>query len=183
MRDCGQRLTGLGSARFVTYGRLMTMKMRHDPVWALVGAVAALLATAMDVSAQRAPRSPTADPNEGTVQTQKQDKQFPLGWAWSGVSLNGKPFPSERPTLTVDENLRGSGFSGCNTFSATMYPLKDQSFAVGPIAVTRRSCDKAVSDSERALLLALRTAQRWDTVGGRLVIKTQAGEIIFERAL
>jgi heat shock protein HslJ len=142
-----------------------------------------MVASATGAPAQRATRAPSVDPNEGKVQTQKMDKQFPLGWAWSGVSLNGKPFTTERPTLTVDENLRGSGFAGCNTFSASMYPLKEQAFAVGPLAVTRRSCDKGVNEAERALLVALRTAQKWDTVAGRLVIKSQAGELVFERAL
>ena len=159
------------------------MKMRFDPVLAIVSTCAILLVSSIEASAQRATRAPTADPNEGTVQTEKREKQFPFGWAWSGVSLKGKPFASERPTLTLDENLRGSGFSGCNTFSASMYPLKEQSFAVGPLAVTKRSCDKGISESERALLVALRTAQKWDIVAGRLIIKSQAGELIFERAL
>src|SRR5690349_1812109 len=75
---------------------------------------------------------------------QKQDKIFPVGTTWTAVDLNGKPFPGERPSFTVDQQFRAKGFGGCNTFSATAYPLRDQRLAVGPFAMTKRSCDKAL---------------------------------------
>jgi heat shock protein HslJ len=37
--------------------------------------------------------------------------------------------------------------------------------------------------SEQAFLVALRTAGKWDQDGSTLVIKTQTGELRFERAL
>ena len=36
---------------------------------------------------------------------------------------------------------------------------------------------------ERAFLVALRSAQKWDQQGSTLTIKTQNGELRFERAL
>lgn len=141
------------------------------------------LGMAGPAAAQRASRAPTADPNEGRVQTQSQPKTFPLGWAWIATSFGGKPFANARPTLVLDENLRGVGFAGCNNYSATMYPLNNQGFAVGPLAITSKSCDKGVTEAERAFLLALRMSQKWDLVQGRLVISTGKGEIVFERAL
>ena len=83
----------------------------------------------------------------------------------------------------VDQNLRGTGFAGCNTYSASAYPLRQQGFAVGPVAVTKRACDKAVMDFERNFLLALRGSRQWDLVEGRLVLKTAAGEIRFDRGI
>jgi heat shock protein HslJ len=61
--------------------------------------------------------------------------------------------------------------------------LRQQGFAVGPVAVTKRACDKAVMDFERSFLLALRGARQWDLVEGRLVLKTASGEIRFDRGI
>jgi heat shock protein HslJ len=36
-------------------------------------------------------------------------------------------------------------------------------------------------DVEKAFLLALRTAQQWDTEPGKLVIAGQNGKLVFER--
>ena len=97
-------------------------------------------------------------------------------------SLNGKSISDRRATFQVDANLRGTGFGGCNTFSAAAYPLRQQGFAVGPLALTKRACDKGMMDFERAFLLALRGARKCDLVDGRLVIKGAAGELRFDRA-
>ncbi|KRE23717.1 hypothetical protein ASE66_00110 [Bosea sp. Root483D1] len=113
----------------------------------------------------------------------KQEKNFPLDASWTAIQMNGKPITGYRATLKVDSNLRGTGFAGCNTFSASAYPLRQQAFAVGPIAVTKTACDKGASDFERGFLMALRTARQWDLVEGRLVIKTGAGEIRFDRGI
>jgi heat shock protein HslJ len=149
------------------------------------GLAACLVALAMagEALAQRATRAPTSDPNEGTVSTQKQEKTYPFGWSWSAVSINGKPYGPDRPTLQLDENLRGSGYAGCNTWSATIYPLREQGFAVGPIAVTRKACPKPQADLEKEFLFALRSAQKWDLVSGRLVLTNPRGQLIFERAI
>ena len=113
----------------------------------------------------------------------RNEKQFPLGASWTVVSLNGKPFGgSERPSFSLDQQFRVKGYGGCNTFSATAYPLKEQAFAVGPLALTKRSCDKAVMANEMQFLTALRTSAKWDTDGNTLTVKTQRGELRFERA-
>ncbi|MDB5557509.1 MAG: protein of unknown function Meta and HslJ [Enterovirga sp.] len=114
----------------------------------------------------------------------KEEKRFPLGQAWIAVSINGKPYAgAERPTFRLDDQFRVHGFAGCNTFSATAYPLREQGLAVGPIAMTKRACDKGVSSAEMQYLTALRTSAKWDTVVGSLVIKGPNGELKFERSL
>lgn len=113
----------------------------------------------------------------------QQEKTFPLGASWSVVALNGKPAYDRRATLIVDKNLRGTGFGGCNTFSAAAYPLRQQGFLVGPIALTKRSCDKGLLEFERTLLTALRATRNWDIVNGRLVLKGAAGEVTLSRSL
>lgn len=137
-----------------------------------------------DALAQRRQQMPPRgeQPQEAPPPRQ-QEKNFPLDASWTAIQMNGKPITGYRATLKVDSNLRGTGFAGCNTFSASAYPLRQQAFAVGPIAVTKTSCDKGTSDFERGYLMALRTARQWDIVEGRLVIKTANGEIRFDRGI
>ena len=114
----------------------------------------------------------------------KSDKQFPVPSSWIVMSLNGKPYAGfDRPTFTLDQQYRAKGFGGCNTYSATAYPLREQRFAVGPLALTKKQCDKAVMETERAYFVALRTAMQWDLEGVTLVIKGQNGELRFERSI
>ena len=111
-------------------------------------------------------------------------KKFPFDVQWIAVSLNNKPFPgqrADRPTLSLDETLRVRGFGACNTYSATAYPLQQQRFAVGPIALTKRECPKEMMDAEKIFLVALRTAQQWDSEEGKLIIYSQSGQLVFER--
>jgi heat shock protein HslJ len=115
-------------------------------------------------------------------QAPRQEKTFPLGTPWIGSSINGRPFTTQRPTIIIDGALRAQGFSGCNTFSATAYPLRGQGMAVGPVALTRKACDKATMDAERAFLLAFRAVQAWDVEAGVLVLKGRSGELRFERS-
>ena len=120
----------------------------------------------------------------GKLPSAKEEKRFPLGNAWIAVSLNGKAYSgSERPTFALDDQFRLRGFGGCNTFSATAYPLREQGIAVGPLAMTKRACDKAVMANETAFLTALRGSAKWETVVGSLIIKGPTGELKFERSL
>ena len=78
-------------------------------------------------------------------------KNFPLDQTWSLKELNGKPVPSGLDaSLKIDGNLRGSGFTGCNSWSATLYPVKDQHLMVGPFALTKKQCAKDVMRSRWA---------------------------------
>jgi heat shock protein HslJ len=127
--------------------------------------------------------SPQREEQQPAVPQPRQEKVFPLGASWALVTLNGKPVSGERPTLIVDDQLRGRGFAGCNTFSATAYPLREQAFAVGPVAVTRKSCEQGANATERAFLVAFRGSRKWDVVNGQLVLSGVAGELKFERSL
>ena len=111
-------------------------------------------------------------------------KNFPLDQTWSLRELNGKPVSSELDaTLKIDGSLRGSGFAGCNSWSATMYPIKDQHLAVGPYALTKKQCDKDTMAIEFGFLSALLAQPIWDLVNGELVIKGPRGEMRLARSL
>jgi len=153
---------------------------------AVLAALAVPMLTPGEAMAQRRQQMPSREEMGGGVTPipmPQQEKNFPLGASWSVVAMNGKPVQERRATLIVDQNLRGTGFGGCNTFSASAYPLRQQGFAVGPIAVTKRSCDKGALDFEKAFLMALRSANKWDLVNGRLVLKGGAGELTLSRSL
>jgi heat shock protein HslJ len=153
--------------------------------------LAALLAAFLAVTAASAqttpppgrPVGPTRSVDPKVPQPGQQDKIFPLGSSWVAVSLNGKTFGGERPTFSLDDQLRARGFGGCNNYSATAYPLREQGLAVGPFALTKKACDKSLMAVEQSFLVALRTAAKWDITGSQLVIRTQNGEIRFERSL
>ncbi|MCJ2012094.1 META domain-containing protein [Methylobacterium sp. J-076] len=116
--------------------------------------------------------------------TKAQEKNFPLDSTWTAVSINGKPFGGgDRPSFILDKQYRARGYGGCNTFAATAFPLKEQHIAVGPLALTKKSCDKALAAAEQAFFVALRTAAAWDIVGAQLVLKSPNGELRFDRAL
>ncbi len=148
---------------------------------------AALIMAAVAMTAPAAAQSPAAKP--GQPQQQKppggqREKQFPVPSNWTAVSLNGKPFTGrDRPTFSLDQQYRAKGFGGCNTYSATSYPLREQRLAVGPFALTKKQCEKDVMEAERAFLIALRTSMQWDLEGTTLVVKTQSGELRFERSI
>ncbi|CAD5299788.1 Heat shock protein HslJ [Bosea sp. 62] len=159
----------------------MNTQSRLGLLAALALSLSPMLVT--DALAQRRQPMPGRGEQPQEAPPPKQEKNFPLDASWTAIQLNGKPINGFRATLKVDSNLRGTGFAGCNTFSASAYPLRQQAFAVGPIAVTKAACDKSAADFERSYLTALRTAKQWDMVEGRLVLKTGAGEIRFDRGI
>jgi heat shock protein HslJ len=150
---------------------------------AFVAAFSMVSAAYAQTSAPGRPAGPTRQVDTKVPQPGQRDKLFPLGASWIAVSLNGKAFSGDRPSLRIDDQLRASGFGGCNTYSATAYPLREQGLAVGPFALTKKSCDKAVMAAEQAFLVALRTSAKWDLNGSTLIIRSQNGELRFERAL
>jgi heat shock protein HslJ len=155
--------------------------------------LATLLAALATVSAAQAqtaatygrPVGPTRQVDNKVPQPgQGGNKVFPLGSSWVAVSLNGKPFSGERPSFKLDGQMRATGFGGCNIYSTVAYPLREQSLAVGPFALTKKSCDKSTMAAEQAFLVALRTSGKWDIQGRNLVIQTQnGGQLVFERSL
>ena len=154
--------------------------------------LAALLATLAIVPAAHAQSAsslgrqagPARQVDSKVPQPGQGGKVFPLGSSWLAVSLNGRTFGGgERPSFSLDGQLRARGFGGCNTYAATAYPLREQGLAVGPLALTKRSCDKGVMAAEQAFFVALRTSAKWDIQGSTLIIHSQNGELRFERAL
>lgn len=151
---------------------------------AISGAASAQSAAARGWGANRGNSDQQQGGSFATVKKHDQEKRFPLGAAWIATSLNGKPYGgTERPSFRLDDQFRIQGFGGCNSFSTSAFPMREQGFAVGPLALTKRACDKGREAAEMAFLTALRTAAKWDTQIGTLIIKGPHGELRFERSL
>lgn len=111
-------------------------------------------------------------------------KNFPLDQTFSLRELNGKPVPASLDvSLMIDGALHGSGFGGCNSWSAVMYPVKDQHLLVGQYALTHKTCDKDKQAIEAGFLSALLGSPAWDLVNGDLVIKGPRGALRLVRSL
>jgi heat shock protein HslJ len=111
-------------------------------------------------------------------------KSFPLDQTWQLKELNGKPIAGDLDvSLKIDSALHGSGFTGCNSWSAVLYPVKDQHLAMGPPALTKKQCDKDTMAVELDFLSVLHSGPSWDLVNGDLVIKGPRGSLRLVRSL
>jgi heat shock protein HslJ len=150
----------------------------------VVAAVAAALSFAtVAYAGQKGPQ--TEEDNAPPKPLPPLQKNFPLDQTWSLRELNGKPVPPGIDiSLKIDGTLRGSGYDGCNSWSATMYPIKDQHLAVGPYALTKKQCpNKDLKALEIGFLSALLGNPAWDLVNDDLVIKGPRGSMRLVRSL
>ena len=141
-------------------------------------------ALSLSVAAFAGPPGPQNEEDKTPKPLPPLQKNFPLDQTWSLRELNGKPVPSGLDaSLKIDGALRGSGFTGCNSWSATLYPVKDQHLMVGPFALTKKQCPKDVMAIEFGFLSGLLGSPTWDLVNGDLVIKGPRGSMRLVRSL
>lgn len=114
----------------------------------------------------------------------RQEKQFQTKITWRLVEINNKRIPGNIDvTFMIDDAYRGSGFGGCNSWSATIYPVRGQKLAMGPIAYTKKQCDATTMQVERAFLSGLAGGPEWDVQNSTMILKSGAGTMRLERAL
>ena len=112
------------------------------------------------------------------------DMTFPVGAHWTVSTINDKPVPGDAElTLSIDSNDRGTGFSGCNTWSATLKPIQGQRLAMGSVALTGKTCPPAVIQLEHQFLGILHSGPYWSLEGSDLVVKSQFGVLRFSRGI
>jgi heat shock protein HslJ len=145
------------------------------------------LAVLIAVPASAQGRKPKAAPEQKQEQAQpgaekKYDKEFPTKANFNLKEINGKA-PAGDASLMIDSTFRGSGSSGCNTWSATIYPIKGQRLAMGPLVMTKKICDAAVMTFEKEYLTILHSGPTWDTQGDTLTVKGPTGNLVFLRSL
>ena len=111
------------------------------------------------------------------------EPQFPLNVAWTLITLNDRPAGRDPPSFEIDNTYRASGFSGCNTYSMTLYPARHQRLLPGSIALTRKTCDKDVMALERQVLGGLHAAPTWALVNDELLIRAPGASMRFRRGI
>lgn len=112
------------------------------------------------------------------------EMKFPTRANYELKSINGKPVPNDIiVTFIVDDAFRGTGNAGCNTWSATIYPVKGQRLAVGPVALTGKVCDKSRMDIEHAFVSILHASPKWNTSGSEMTLKLPQASMVLQRSL
>jgi heat shock protein HslJ len=141
----------------------------------------ALIATLVAVAALAKPLMKDDDAPKPMPPLQKN---FPLDQTFSLRDLNGKPVSADIDvSFKLDGAFRASGYTGCNSWSATAYPQQNQHLLVGGLAMTKKACDKGNLEIERAFLRALTGTPAWDLVNGDLVFKGPGGAMRLVRSL
>ena len=150
----------------------------------LLAALAAVSFAAEPALAQKKKKGQEQGQAEGEKKDDKYayESPFPTKANWQLTSINGKAPPADA-SLLIDENLRGSGASGCNTWSATLYPIKGHKLAMGPVAMTKKMCSPELMKFAVGFLNVLRSGPVWDLKGSTLTVKSQYGELVFARGL
>ena len=126
-------------------------------------------------------RERRADAPAAATETEPE-KPFPIDVNWQLIELNGKGV-SDGLSIRVDDTSHSSGFGGCNNFSAVLYQIRGQRLAMGPIALTKKSCDPAHAALERTFLGTLHSGPTWDVVAGDLVVKLGPNTLRFRRGI
>jgi heat shock protein HslJ len=141
-------------------------------------ALSLLLSAAVATPSLAAKRKPD---EKKTEEKKVEEKKFPTDGVWSLLEINGKGAPSDPPTLMIDSNLRGTGYAGCNTYSAALYPVKGMRLAMGPTAMTKKACPADRMNLEKLFLQILRSGPTWDVSGSDMTIKGQGGAMKLRR--
>lgn len=108
---------------------------------------------------------------------------FPYDRTFTAVTFKEQRFKDDRPTLLVSQNYRGTGFSACNNWSATVLPRTDQRLVIGPVAMSKRGCDKRLTHNEQVFLFVMRYSQSWTYDGRTLTFTGPFGTMKFEPAV
>ncbi len=109
-----------------------------------------------------------------------RESLFPLDTPFRLESINGKPTSGDA-MLQIDSSFRGSGYSGCNNWSAALYPIRGQRLVMGPVALTKKICPAPFMAQERLLLVTLHSGPTWSIDGPILTVKGRAATLRFRR--
>lgn len=128
--------------------------------------------------------APIPQPEEAPKPLPPLQKNFPLDQTFSLRDLNGKPVsPDLDVSFKLDGAYHASGYTGCNSWSATAYPQPNQHLLVGGFAITKKTCNKDDLAIERGFLRAFQGGPAWDLVNGELIIKGPGGALRMVRSL
>lgn len=98
-----------------------------------------------------------------------------IGQAWEATSIGGKPVTGQRkPTVTIEADLRTSGFGGCNRYF-TEASIDGAALSFGPAAATRMACAPDAMAEELSFFAALAAVSRYEVSDNSLRLLDAAG--------
>ena len=106
-----------------------------------------------------------------------------LGVTWEATAIGETPVaPGVEITLLIEADMRAGGVGGCNSFFSQATVTED-SFAIGEIARTQRSCLYERNMLEKSYFDALKAAVSWSVDGDTLTLLDREGKpaVTFER--
>ncbi|MDE2365217.1 MAG: META domain-containing protein [Hyphomicrobiales bacterium] len=156
--------------------------MRKLAYLALAASAAVLLAQPVLARSKKPPANQGQQQDDKAKKSDEYEAPFPTKMTWNLTSMNGKPSSADA-SFIIDENYRGSGASGCNTWSAALYPVKGHRLAMGPVALTKKTCGAELANFERVFLTVLHSGPTWELQGSTLTVKSQYGTLVFDRGL
>ena len=106
-----------------------------------------------------------------------------LNITWEATAIGETPVPpGVEITLLIENDMRAGGSGGCNSFFSQA-TITEDSFAIGEIARTQRSCFYERNTLEQSYFDALKAAVTWVIDGDRLTLLDGAAKptVTFER--
>jgi putative lipoprotein len=123
------------------------------------------------------PEQPSSEPV-----TEPEDLAI-LNVTWEATAIGETPVqPGVDISLLIEPDLHAGGVGGCNSYFSQTTLTKD-SFAIGELARTQRSCGYDRNMLEQSFFDALRAAVTWIVEGDTLTLLDASGEptVTFER--
>jgi putative lipoprotein len=106
-----------------------------------------------------------------------------LNITWQATTIGEAPVPpGVDVTLQIESDMRAGGVGGCNSYFSQA-TITEESFSIGEVARTQRSCFYERNMLEQSYFDALKAAATWVIDNDTLTLLDSAGQptVIFER--
>ncbi len=157
----------------ITAGDLRFRNPEPYPVAPLAPAVPIVIVTSLVAQAPQPSGAPLAEPETLPL----------LNITWRAITIGETPVPSGVDvTLQIGSDMRAGGVGGCNSYFSEA-AITEQSFSIGEIARTQRSCFYERNTLEQGYFDALKAVATWTVDNDTLTLFDGAGQptVIFER--
>ncbi|HEY8260567.1 MAG TPA: META domain-containing protein [Methylosinus sp.] len=149
----------------------------------LIGLTACGLAASAHAKGKPAKEATKEQKEDGSPEPVLTYKPFPHNFIFNLKDINGKAPPADI-WIRVDSTMRGSGFSGCKSWSAVFVVGANRLGPKSMPAVADSKCDPALQAIERDFWQMMLSGPFWDTQGSDLILKGAKGGVLrFTRSL
>jgi len=149
----------------------------------LIGFMACGLAASAHAKSKPAKEADKEQKEDGAQEPVLTYKPFPHNFIFNLTDINGKAPPADM-WLRIDSTMRGSGFSGCKSFSGVFIVGANRLGPKAMPAVADSKCDPALQAVERDFWQVLLSGPFWDLQGSDLILKGAKGGVLrFSRSL